>query len=262
MINELRSVAPSSKLSGEKGASASKRSIYDLIPEARHFKIWFLGDYQSPQDLFSGVRYLANQIIIKRGSRNILGDDWTWLFDKVEKDRIGFARKFGGKLKDIENVAQLKFYENRYPQLKKWLDDRRPYVDSLPDNVAYITYVNNEYKRQRIDLPSFHHKQSVEDFMADTGITWKTIQNKKPMESKILTKTEQKKTVQEKKQIKEDIMNKIQVWRDVEQKKWDMIKLELVEQENQGVIQDIGFSNKSTIYLSNWFGQWKKKQQA
>lgn len=262
VINELRSVAPSSKLSGEKGASASKRSIYDLIPEARHFKIWFLGDYQSPQDLFSGVRYLANQIIIKRGSRNILGDDWTWLFDKVEKDRIGFARKFGGKLKDIENVAQLKFYENRYPQLKKWLDDRRPYVDSLPDNVAYITYVNNEYKRQRIDLPSFHHKQSVEDFMSDTGITWKTIQNKKPMESKILTKTEQKKSVQAKKQIKEDILNKIQVWRDVEQKNWDMIKLELVEQENQGVIQDMGFSNKSTIYLSNWFGQWKKKQQA
>ena len=262
VINELRSVAPSSKLSGEKGASASKRSIYDLIPEARHFKIWFLGDYQSPQDLFSGVRYLANQIIIKRGSRNILGDDWTWLFDKVEKDRIGFARKFGGKLKDIENVAQLKFYENRYPQLKKWLDDRRPYVDSLPDNVAYITYVNNEYKRQRIDLPSFHHKQSVEDFMSDTGITWKTIQNKKPMESKILTKTEQKKSVQAKKQIKEDILNKIQVWRDVEQKNWDYIKEELSAQEREGVITDMGFSNKSTVYLSNWFGQWKKKQQA
>ena len=262
VINELRSVAPSSKLSGEKGASASKRSIYDLIPEARHFKIWFLGDYQSPQDLFSGVRYLANQIIIKRGSRNILGDDWTWLFDKVEKDRIGFARKFGGKLKDIENVAQLKFYENRYPQLKKWLDDRRPYVDSLPDNVAYITYVNNEYKRQRIDLPSFHHKQSVEDFMSDTGITWKTVENKKPTESKILTKKEQKQSTKAKKQIKDDILNKIQVWRDVEQKSWDYIKEELSAQEREGVITDMGFSNKSTIYLSNWFGQWKKKQQA
>ena len=205
---------------------------------------------------------MANQIIIKRGSRNILGDDWTWLFDKVEKDRIGFARKFGGRLKDIENVAQLKFYENRYPQLKKWLDDRRPYVDSLPDNVAYITYVNNEYKRQRIDLPSFHHKQSVEDFMSDTGITWKTVENKKPTESKILTKKEQKQSTKAKKQIRDDILNKIQVWRDVEQKSWDYIKEELSAQEREGVITDMGFSNKSTVYLSNWFGQWKKKQQA
>ena len=262
VINELRSVAPSSKLSGEAKAGLSKRAIYDLIPEARHFKLWFLGDYQSPQDLFSGVRFLANQIIIKRGSRNILGDDWNWLFDKVEKDRIGFAKKKGRKFKNIENVAQLKFYENKYSALKKYLDDRRPYVDSLPDNVAYITYINNEYKRQRIDLPSFHHKQSTEDFMADTGITWKTIENKKPTESKVLTKSEQKKTVQAKKVIRDDICKKIQVWRDVEKRNWDMIKLELIEQENQGIIQDMGFESKSTVYLSNFFGSWKKKNQA
>jgi len=262
VINELRSVAPSSKLSGETKAGLSKRAIYDLIPEARHFKIWFLGDYQSPQDLFSGVRYLANEIVIKRGSRNILGDDWTWLFDKVEKDRVGFARKFGGKLKEIENVAQLKFYENRYPKLKKWIDERRPYVDSLPDNVAYITYVNNEYKRQRIDLPSFHHKQSTEDFMADTSITWKTVESKKPTESKILSKKEQKQSVKAKKQIKEDILKKIQHWRDVDQKGWDYIKEELTAQEREGVIADMGFASKSAVYLSNWFGVWKKKQDA
>jgi len=263
VINELRSVAPSSKLSGEAKAGLSKRAIYDLIPEARHFKLWFLGDYQSPQDLFSGVRFLANQIVIKRGSRNILGDDWTWLFDKVEKDRIGFAKKMGGKqLKNIENIAQLKFYENKYPQLKKHLDDRRPYVDNLPDNVAYITYINNEYKRQRIDLPSFHHKQSTEDFIADTGIIWKTVENKKPTESKVLTKSEQKKSIQAKKAIKDDILKKIQVWRDVEKKNWDLIKFELVEQEKQGIIQDMGFESKSTVYLSNWFGSWKKKNQA
>lgn len=201
VINELRSVAPSSKLSGEAKSGLSKRAIYDMIPEARHFKTWFLGDYQSPQDLFSGVRYLANLIIIKRASRNILGDDWTWLFDKIEKDRLGFAKKFGRIFKDIENVGQLKFYENRYPKLKKYLDDRRPRVDNLPDNVGYVTYVNNEVKRQRVDLPSFHHKQSIEDFISDSGITWKTVENKKPTESKILTKKEQKQSVQAKKQI-------------------------------------------------------------
>ena len=262
VINELRSVAPSSKLSGEAKSGLSKRAIYDLIPEARHFKLWFLGDYQSPQDLFSGVRYLANLIIIKRASKNILGDDWTWLYEKIEKDRLGFAKKFAGKLKDIENVGQLKFYENRYPQLKKFLDDRRPRVDNLPDNVGYVTYVNNEVKRQKIDLPSFHHKQSTEDFRADTGIHWKVVENKKPTESKILTNKEQKQSVKAKKQIKEDIMKKIQKWREVDQKGWDYIKDELTAQEHEGVIIEMGFANRSTIYLSNWYGVWKKKQDA
>jgi len=261
VLNELRSVAPSSKMHGEPKAGLSKKALFDYIPEARHYKTWFLGDYQNPQDLYDGVRHQANLVIIKRASRNILGDDWKWLFEKVEKDRLGFVKR-SGALSRVENIAQLKFFENRYPQVKRYLDDRRPYVDSLPDNIGYVTWVNNEYKRQRIDMPSFHHKQSVEDFISDTGITWKTIQSKKPTESKILTKSEQKKSVQTRKQIKEDILNKIQVWRDVEQKGWDTIKEELTAQESEGVIQDMGFSNKSTVYLSNWFGQWKKKQQA
>ncbi|MBL7002270.1 MAG: hypothetical protein ISR80_05915 [Nitrosopumilus sp.] len=260
VINELRSVAPSSKLSGEAKAGLSKKAIFDFIPEARHFKTWFLGDYQNPQDLYDGVRHQANLVIIKRASRNILGDDWRWLFDKVEKDRLGFAKRFGGFAKQIENIGQLKFYESKSPRLKKYLDDRRPAPDNLPDNVGYVTYVNNEFRRETIGMPKFHHKQSTEDFINDTGIHWKTVENKKPTESKTLTKTEQKKSIQAKKQIKEDILKKIEVWRVKEQKGWDIIKEELVEQEAQGVIQDMGFSNKTTAYLSNWYGTWKKKQ--
>ena len=43
VINELRSVAPSSRLSGERDSSKSKKAIYDYIPEARHMKTWFFG---------------------------------------------------------------------------------------------------------------------------------------------------------------------------------------------------------------------------
>ncbi|MHA7647335.1 hypothetical protein [Nitrosopumilus sp. S4] len=261
VINELRSVAPSSKLSGEAKAGLSKKAIFDFIPEARHFKTWFLGDYQNPQDLYDGVRHQANLVIIKRASKNILGEDWRWLFDKVQKDRLGFAKRFGIS-KQIENIGQLKFYESRYPKLKKYLDDRRPAPDNLPDNVGYVTYVNNEFRRETIGMPKFHHKQSTEDFINDTGIHWKTVENKKPTESKTLTKSEQKKSVQAKKQIKDDICKKIQVWREKEQKSWELIKDELTLQESEGIIPDMGFSTKTTVYLSNFYGTWKKKQTA
>jgi len=64
-------------------------------------------------------------------------------FEKVEKDRIGFAKKMIRAFQDVDkaSIGLLKFYESKYPQLKKWLDDRRPYVDSLPDKInAYQSY--------------------------------------------------------------------------------------------------------------------------
>ena len=68
VINELRSVVPSSKMHGEKYASSSKKAIFDYIPEARHFSTWFLGDYQDPEDLYGGVKKQANNVHVKRGS--------------------------------------------------------------------------------------------------------------------------------------------------------------------------------------------------
>lgn len=168
VINELRSVSPSSKMHGEKGASASKKAIFDYIPEARHFKTWFLGDYQNPSDLFDGVRHQANLVIIKRASRNILGGDWGWLFDKVLKDRFGFIR--GKFKKSIERVEQVGFFESKSPRIKQYNDDRRPYIGNLPDNVGYVTWPNNEIKKVKFDMPNFHHKQSMDDFKRITGI--------------------------------------------------------------------------------------------
>ena len=101
VINEIRSVAPSSKLSGEKDAGKSKRAIYDFIPEARHMKTWFVADYQSPEDLFSGIRHQANIITIKRASKNILGADWGWIFEKIQKDRMNFVRSRGVQIEKM-----------------------------------------------------------------------------------------------------------------------------------------------------------------
>jgi len=260
VINELRSITPSSNLHADKESGKSKRAIFGFVPEARHFKTWFIADYQDPEDLYTGIKKQANLTIIKRGSRNILGENFKWLFDKVEYDRIGLARKLSHLTENVERIEHLKAIENRHRRLKNYLDLRRPYVDELPDNKAYITWHNHEIKLATVELPSFHHRQSTEDFLLDTGITWTVNRDKKPQETSALSKKEKKQFTQNKKKIKEDIMMRIVQMRDVEKLSWDKIKGEMVSLQQVGVIPQMGFEDKTPVYFSNWYGSHKKPE--
>ena len=233
--------------------------MFSFVPEARHFKTWFLGDYQDPEDLYSGIKKQGNLTIIRRGSRNILGENFKWLFDKVEHDRINLARRVYRRTY-IENIAQLRAIENKFKKLKRYLDQRRPYVDELPDNKAYVTWQNQEIKLVTVELPSFHHRQSTEDFLLDTGLTWSVNKNKKPKDTDTITKSEKKQSAVIKKKIKEDILRRMEYWREVEKKSWDTIKDELVALQSEGIIHDLGFESKDGKYFSNWYTNWKKKQ--
>lgn len=250
VINELRSVAPSSRLSGERESSKSKKAIYDFIPEARHMKTWFLGDYQNPEDLYAGVRYQANIVVIKRASRNILGSDWGWLFDKIERDRIGLLRKAG---KHIERPDEVWRFE-KHPKIRKYLNDRRPRVDDMPDNIGYLTFINGEVARWRFDMPSFHHKTSLEDFQKDTGITWRINTKKAPKEQSTTTNSHQKR------KIKETILKKIDHMHETEGKSFKQIKDELVQMQTDGEIPNMGYEEREPIYFNNLWNRWKKKQ--
>ena len=259
VINELRSIVPSSRMHGEKYASSSKKAIFDFVPEARHFSIWVLGDFQDPEDLYGGVKKQANNVHVKRGSRNIHGEDNKWLFDKVERDRLNLARKVY-KRRYLEKIEHLKALERKYPKLQKYLDYRRPYVDNLPDNKVYVTWPNQELRLETVDLPSFHHKTSLEDFMLDSGITWTVNDKKKPTETKSLSKSEQKQVSKNNKKIKDEIFKKIQHMKETEKKSWPQIKDELVSQENVGLIPQMNYENQTPKNLSNMYGKWKLKQ--
>ncbi len=255
VINEVRSVAPSSKLSGEKEAGRSKRAIYDFIPEARHMKTWFIADYQNPSDLFAGIRYQSNNVIIKRGSRNILGEDWTWLFEKIKNDRLGLFRSYTGEY--VEKYEEMFYYLKDNPEVKKYLDDRRPLVDELPSNKGYVTFPNNEVKLERFDLPSFHHKTSLEDFQQITGIRWIVNLEKKSEEDKPTSNYNTK----NKKKIKEEILSKIDYMVTKEKKSFKEVREELIEMEKQGVFPNQSFEERDSIYFNNLYNRWKKRHE-
>lgn len=256
VINEVRSVAPSSKLSGEKEAGKSKRAIYDFIPEARHMKAWFVADYQSPEDLFSGIRYQANNIVIKRASMNILGSDWGWLFEKIKNDRLGLFRSKTHQY--IEKYEQMFYYLKQDPSLKKYLDDRRPLVDELPSNKGYVTFPNNEVKLVKFDLPSFHHKTSLEDFKQLTGIRWSVNLEKNHDEK--LEEEESKESKQTTKKFKDDVIEKIRYMKEEEKKSFKTIRLELIQMEKEGVFPNQSFEARTPVYFNNLYLKFKRKE--
>jgi hypothetical protein len=255
VINEVRSVAPSSKLSGEKEAGKSKRAIYDFIPEARHMKTWFIADYQNPEDLFSGIRYQANNIIIKRASMNILGGDWTWLFEKVKNDRLGLFRRMG---EYVEKYEEMFYHLKSMPLLKKELDYRRPLVDELPSNKGYVTFPNNEVKLVKFDLPSFHHKTSLEDFKQITGIRWSV--NLDKTKTKEEGETEDTETKKVNKKFLKDIVEKIIFLKEEEKKSFKKIRSELIEMEKEGVFPNQNFEARTPVYFNNLYLKYRTKK--
>jgi len=259
VINELRSVSPSNTLSGEKDANRSKRAIFDYIPEARHYRNWLLGDLQRPDDVLPTIRHNPNVTIVKNGSRNILGDDWKWLFDSTEKWQLNTASKLLHQ--DVKTMNYVRFMKKKRQKLERILN-MKPCVDELKKNEGYVCWPNQEYKKVNFYLPSFHHKQSNESFMLDTGIRWQVDTKKKETIAKTLTTKEKKQAINNKKKQKDDIFKRIDNWRVVEGKSWPQIKEELVQLQKDGVIPDMGYVHRTPAYFSNEYAKWKKKQTA
>ncbi len=253
VCNELRSIVPSSRLSGEASAGKSKKAIFDIVPEMRHMKCWFLGDYQNPEDLYSGVKHQSNAIVLKNASRNLVGEDMTWIFDSIEKRRLSITKKF---YPDAE--LKTMYWHERDPEFKAYLDDIIPRVDELPKNQGYVTYPNREFKKEKFELPTFHHKSSLEDFRKDTGITW-TIN--KEMKPKIDTATAVDKR-HAGKELK-DVKQKVMVMMEDKRKdglSWKDIHVEIVGMQVKGTIPDLGYANKTSKQMNDSYNNWKSKQ--
>lgn len=241
VINELRSVAPSSKLSPEAKSGLSKKAIVDFIPEARHYKTWFLADLQQPDDLYGGVRFQTNYFVIKRASAKLLGEDWNWLFDQIDNQR-----------------KQIHYHEFpslpiKHPRVQTILDRKRPIVSELPDNLEYVTNINNDIILQQSPLPDFHLKTSLEDFRKDSGLVWYVNQKIKPNESEDSDVIKTPKI--NKKAIKVDLATVLKYKYEVEKKEWDVIEKEVKVMDKFNIL---GLDNKDWKYFSNWYGRNKE----
>ena len=254
-IDEARSVVPSSKLHGEAGAGKSKKAMFDKVPEMRHYKTWLHFLYQNPMDVYDGIRHNDNMTIMKRTSSQLAGADWKWLFDKIERDRFGFMKKITkGR---CDHVSKLKIFESKYPNATKFIDARRPRLESIHSDKAYVIRYG-KFRLIKNSMGSWHHKQEMESIKGDTGITWKINREKRPEDS-TKSKVEEKKEMKHMKAIKFEIFKRMKFSFEKEKKGWDAIGKDLIQMQTDGLIPDMGFEGKDKIYLSNLYNRWKKK---
>ena len=254
-IDEARSVIPSSKLHGEQGAGKSKRNLFDKVPEMRHFKTFLYLIFQNPMDIYDGIRSQENFAIYKQTHPRLAGSDSKWIFDKIESDRFGFMRKFTkGK---CDEISKLKRFERKYPKLTNYIDERRPRLQELPSDNAYI--IKNGYIRLiKNGMGNFHHKQELESFSGDTGITWIVDREKRP-EDVTTTKKETKSMAQQMKNTKLDIFKRMRYSVEIEKKDFTSIGADLVQMQVDNIIPDMGYAGKNRTYFSNMYNKMKKR---
>jgi hypothetical protein len=264
IINEIKSVAPGAGMYSDRKAGTTRRSVKDKITEMRHFKTWLCADFQNPSDIDGTLRVQSNFIVVKRSARDILGDSWKWLFDKIAIDRMNLVRhNLKGfeinRPEDAEKILRRK--GSKFRKLKKYVDDRRPLIEEMDTNVGYVTAQGMSVRRRSFPLPSFHHKTSLEDFKGDTGIEWVVDLDDKQKENIIkdeMTKTDRKTGVQKKKELKETIMKRIHQMRTVGKKSFAEIKTELIVLQNEGIIPDMGYAERKPIYFNILYNRWSK----
>jgi|CXWL01.1.fsa_nt_gi ABC-type proline/glycine betaine transport system ATPase subunit len=170
VLAEIRTIAPPHKYSPEQKSNLSKRPIIDLIPELRHFRIWLLGDLQSPTDLNDSVAPMADNVIVKRANPELLGQEWNAFVTKIDKTRkerlIALSH---GKFEEFKNAPM---------EYKNAIDRDLPRVSEIPKNKGYVVYQNGEYYLTKFESASFHHKKETETIQSVTEINWSITEEK------------------------------------------------------------------------------------
>ena len=203
VLGEIRTIAPPHKYSPEQKSNLSKRPIIDAIPELRHLRIWLLGDLQSPDDLNDSVRHMADHVVIKRTSEELLGDEWSYFYKKIEKQRVErLIAMSHGKFDDFKKAPK---------ELANKIDNDLPSISQIPKNKGYVVYPNGEYYLETFDMASFHHKKETETLQSVTGITWKVKEELIEKESSVPGSLEES-GVKSEKRLKNYDSNLVLMW--------------------------------------------------
>lgn len=242
-IDEARSVIPSSKMHGEKGAGASKKEIFDKVPEMRQFKTWLFLLYQNPTDVYDGVRVQDNMTVIKRTHLGLAGEYWKWIFKKVLIGRWGLIRR-------VFQIDDEEFDESRMNKLEwklkyqapnalRQINSIRPKIDDMDSDKAYVVR-NGDIKLIKNGMASWHHRQELETFSGDTGIKWCFDTNRLPEESE---KKPLKADAKQRKELKKQAFEILKQQWEVEKNDWNSILHHMIELQEQGHYYEIDFKS-------------------
>ena len=247
-LGEVRELAPSAKLSGDPESGISKRALYNFMPKSRHQHCWVFMDLQAASDMFTGVRQQNDIRIVKRSTKDILGDEFGWFYDKIEKIRESIVESKGFIMRTVPN------------EILEEINSFMPTVDNVPDNKGYVLFPDNSHRLIRFPMSLWHHKSDRDDFFNDTGLEYTISKDK---EDDLIKESGRKSTKIEKKfnkKITDDdyiLMDSMKS----KGKKWPEIIKEMREKDKKNGIEVDRFEAHDPIKnISNKYNMWKKSQ--
>ena len=251
MFNELRQMAPSAKLSGEKESGVSKRAMYNFVPIRRHCKVWIGADSQSSSDVFDGVRNQFSSLkVFKRITLDLIGAENEKFFARIEDLVKKKFEWFGLDPNRVPNNVKLKI-------LRQWHICK---LSELPDNYYYIKQANGNFQFRKVEHARFHHKSDILDEITDIIDSKITINHslRAKTTEKSITKTESVSKL--KSQDKDTVMLRIKDMSKDEFPEWIDKRNEIKRLELDGSIPDLGNGKLEPRVLGNKFNTWLKNQ--
>lgn len=249
MFTELRALAPSAKLSGEKESGVSKRALYNFMPVRRHMKTWVIGDSQSPSDIFDGVRNQFSELkVFKRITPDLIGVENEKFYQKIDNTVNTYLENLG--INPKRNVPT----KIKLALLKRFHICK---LSELPDNYMCIKNPAGEYQFRVVEHPQWHHKNDQYDNIEQILGTRFTINN--TIRGLKVSKERTESTAVIKSQGKEVVMLKIQSL--VQQDKQFPEILDTIKQlELDGSIPDLGNGKLTPKTLNTKYNRWLKNQ--
>lgn len=249
MFTELRALAPSAKLSGEKESGVSKRSLYNFMPVRRHMKTWVIGDSQSPSDIFDGVRNQFSELkVFKRITPDLIGVENEKFYQRIDNTVNSYLENLGVNPKRSVPTKMKLALLKRFHICK---------LAELPDNYMCIKNPAGEYQFKVVEHPQWHHKNDQYDNIEQILGTRFTVNN--TIRGLKVSKERTESTAVIKSQGKEVVMLKIQSL--VSQgKKFTEIPEILKQLELDGALSDLGTSKLSGKALNQKYNRWKSNQ--
>lgn len=143
-LRELGNIAPSGLHNVAGGfETATKRAIQGLIREARHLRIVMVGDFQRSADVARSIASQRDYILVKRTTRDLLPDDYQWLYDAVHYKRAEARYKM-----DFENYYNM------------------PSLSNLQPWQAYVVHPDNHFELISLHMAGFKHKKPDDTWAA------------------------------------------------------------------------------------------------
>jgi hypothetical protein len=241
-MREFGSVAPS-QLKVDQYETLAKKALLGFIRLCRHYNISLIGDYQRQADVFAGIKDQRDIFIFKRSNRDLIPQEWTWLQDQIDAKRQKIIDKYGNNPKGWR-IANLK----------------HPKIEDLSNEYCYSVFANNHVKLMKIPMPTFHHKQEIDNFENDTGIKWEF--TGEPAQTTVDMATGEKEVAVDDKNEKvlydliDGMLNPI----GKKGMKIDECFSEIMRMEDSGRITT-GWKGKKPNAMRMWFSRRKKKEQ-